>query len=144
MRSSCENIKDKLIDVYYSENVLDETLKHHLNSCSECSKFYEELDDTKDTLSILEKDIDIDYSLIGEAFEKAEDIQCKRKSIFELILFIVIATSILGTIGYAASIGYGMLILRLQIVFFFGGPLMVPIMIKRKLLKEGYNYNGRA
>lgn len=143
MRSSCEKIKDKLIDVYYSENVLDENLKHHLNTCKECRKYFEELNDTKDILSILEKDVEIDYSLICEAFEKAEDIQSKRKSILELILFIVIATSILASIGFFASIGYGMLILKLQIVFFFGGPLMVPVMIKRKLLKEGY-YNGRA
>lgn len=139
MRNSCEKFKNSLIDVYYSEKILDKNLKRHLETCEECREFYEELNDTKENLKILENDIEIDYSLISGAFDKAEKIQTKRKSIIELILFIVISTSILITVGYIASIGYGMLILKLQLAIFFIVPFMLPIMIKHRLIKEGYN-----
>jgi len=132
LKSSCKKFKNSLIDVYYSEKILDRNLKHHLETCEECRKFYEELNDTKENLKILENDIEIDYSLISGAFDKAEEIQSKRKSIIELILFIVISTSILITVGYIVSIGYGMLILKLQLAIFFIVPFLTSFILSYK------------
>ncbi|WP_069649884.1 hypothetical protein [Caloranaerobacter ferrireducens] len=138
MSEKCIKYQQDLVDIFYKEKELYDELRLHLNNCEKCSKYWEELEHIKLGL----KDIDIipvDYMQISKAFEQADNIKERRKNIKSLIVFIIFSSIIMSIITLFAIKGYLSEILYFQMTTYMIIPLLLPIIIRKRYIREGYN-----
>lgn len=139
MSRSCSEFQEQLIDIFYDEMDLNHELKLHIDNCNECRQYFEELQGMKSELEKVDINSPIEYMKITEAFEKSEEILERRNNIKSFILFIVISSLILATLAIFAIKGYTLQILYSQVAFYFIMPILLPIIIKVRSVKEEYN-----
>ncbi len=139
MNKECKRYKEELLDVFYSEKNMDVDTEKHMSSCEDCQQYWEELHDMKTELDSLDIDEPIEYIKIAQAFEAVENIKGKKKNTLSFILFIVVSSLLLGLEFGLAFRGYGVQILYLQLALCMLSSISLPIIIKMRSLKEGYN-----
>lgn len=132
-----ELIEVDLMDAYYGEKELSEDLKKHINTCPKCAAFWEKLSVLGDNLSIPDTEIEVDERIIRRAFSEAGKIRAKKREIRDFAVFLLTAAAFLGIVGWLAYIGYGMQIIAVQFLFIIVAPISIPVLIWRRLAKEG-------
>ncbi|AEV68483.1 hypothetical protein [Acetivibrio clariflavus] len=131
-----KKIQKDLLDVYYGEKSMTEEIRRHLNTCSECTEYWNELELIKKNMTLFDTDIEIDERIIGRAFRKSSIIMERRKNIKDLLVFAVISSLILSVLGLIIYMGYGKRIIMAQIIIMVCVPLLVPFMIRQRLMEE--------
>ena len=131
-----EKIQEELLDVYYGEKHMTEEIKIHLDTCSECAAYWKELDLLKNKMPTFDREIEIDERIIGGAFRKSSILIERNKNLRDLVVFAIIATLILGILGLLIYMGYGKSIIMAQITLMVFVPLLVPFIIRQRLMKE--------
>jgi len=137
MSKCCEEYEDILIDIYYGEAVMSAEIKSHLESCSSCREFFNEMEELGDQLALLDADIPIDYSLVENAFTSVAQKEDKKKNIVDMLIFMAMAIGIFFVIFVLACKGYGKYLLYGQIAIFFLAPFSLIAFFKERRLKEG-------
>ena len=132
-----EWIEVDLLDAYYGEKELTPELKKHLDECKQCTTFWEQLHTLTDKLSVMTVDVEVDERVIRRAFTEANKIKAMKKERYQFYVFLLIAITILGMAGGLAYNGYVMQIIAVQLLFIVAAPLSIPILIWRRLAKEG-------
>lgn len=135
----CDRYQQIIIDIFYGERKMEEHIKEHINQCNKCRNFYQDLNNISETLIKLTPDIPIEYAKINDAFNRAVNIKQNRSNLFSFIAFIVLSSLILSFVTVLAFMGYVKEIIYFQIGMYFVIPFLVPIFIKIRLVKEGYN-----
>ncbi len=74
--------------------------------------------------------------IIAEAFREAEKIKEKNKNIKDYIVFALISVILLSSAGIFAYMGYGRIILTIQIFIIIFVPILIPFFIMHRLSKE--------
>lgn len=131
-----KKIQKDLLDVYYGEKSMTEEIRRHLNTCSECTEYWNELELIKKNMTLFDTDIEIDERIIGRAFRKSSIIMERRKNIKDLLVFAVISSLILSVLGLIIYMGYGKRIIMAQIIIMVCVTLLVPFMIRQRLMEE--------
>ena len=90
----------------------------------------------KDELTLKEGDIQVDERIIAAAFREAEKIKEKNKNIKDYIVFALISVILLSSAGISAYMGYGRIILTIQIFIIIFVPILIPFFIMHRLSKE--------
>ncbi|WP_425448489.1 hypothetical protein [Dethiothermospora halolimnae] len=142
MGNNCDKYKSKLIDIFYGEDKMTEEIKCHINNCSQCMKYWEELNQVREELDIFDEDIPIEYEKVNAVFKQVDVINNKRKNILSLISFIILSSIILAIGVLLALMGYGREILLLQTTSYLISPIIMLFIIKIRSRKE--NYHGRT
>jgi len=132
-----EKIQKELLDVYYGEKPMTEEIRTHLDTCSECAAFLKELEILKNTTNN-DMDIEIDERIIAGAFSKASSSMIRRKNLRDFVIFAFGAGLMLGMVGLLIYLGYGKSIIVIQIMLMICVPLLVPFMIRQRLMKEEF------
>ena len=140
MFSEHEKMQKRILDAFYGEKELTEELKNHIGNCKDCSAFWESMIFLKkraeDELSTKGEDIEAYERIIAEAFREAEKIKEKNKNLRDYIVFILVSVIFLSSVGMFAYMGYGKVILTVQIFIIMFVPILVPFFIKHRLSKE--------
>ncbi|AUG57905.1 MAG TPA: hypothetical protein DCE02_04360 [Ruminiclostridium sp.] len=135
-----EKMQKRILDAFYGEKELTEELKNHIGNCKDCSAFWESMnllkEHAEDEPSIKGEDIEAYERIIAEAFREAEKIKEKNKNIRDYIVFILVSVIFLSSAGMFAYMGYGKVILTVQIFIIMFVPILVPFFIKHRLSKE--------
>ena len=131
-----EKIQEELLDIYYGEKHMTEEIRIHLDTCSECAAYWKELDVLKNRMSAFDREVEIDERIIGRAFSKTNLIVERKKNLRDLIVFAAISSLILALLGLFIYWGYGKSIIMAQIVLMVCVPLLIPFMIKQRLMEE--------
>ena len=131
-----EKIQEELVDVYYGEKPMTEEIKNHIGNCSECAAYWNKLELLKKKLATFDADVEIDERIIGGAFREAGVLLERRKNIRDMVAFAIIAILLLGMVGLLIYMGYAMSIIVMQIILMICVPLLVPFMIRQRLMKE--------
>lgn len=132
-----EKMQKVLLDVCYGEMPMTEEISKHLDYCSECKAYWNELMLVRESMSgFNDNEIEIDSSIINSAFLKSSIEIKRRKNLKDLIIFSVISVLLLGMLGLLVYVGYGRSIIVAQIILMFFVPLSVPIMIRQRIMKE--------
>ncbi len=139
MSKNCERYQSRLIDIFYEEESMNDEIQSHIESCSHCKKFWDELHEMKIVVDKSIVEPPIDYENISQAFEKVEEIRGRRINLFDLVLFIIISGLLLGTIAFIGLKGYLIEIIYFQIAMYIIIPLTLPVIIKIRSLKEDFN-----
>lgn len=138
MKRECKKIQDKIIDIYYGELSDDTEVISHIENCSDCYTFKNNLERSLDYMDSYDVDIDkLNLRVnILEVIEKAELIRNKRRDRFELIIFIITSIIFLiSSILFITNIDIK-LYLYLQIFFYFNLPLLLIPFYKLKILRR--------
>lgn len=141
MSKNCDSYQSRLIDIFYNEEIMNEEIKNHIESCNHCKEFWDELHDMKLEIDKTIVEPPIEYANITQAFEKVEEIKRGRKNLFDLVLFIIISGLLLGTVAFIVLKGYLIEFMYFQIAMYIIIPLSLPVIIKIRSIKE--DYNGR-
>ena len=136
MTKQHEKMQKDVLDVYYGEKPMTEEIKEHIDTCSECARYWSELDLLKKNMPKFDMDIEVDERIIGRAFSEAIMAEERSKNVRDLAVFIIIAGLILGMVGMLIYLGYGKSIIAVQIILVFFTPLLIPFMIRQRLVKE--------
>jgi hypothetical protein len=128
-----ELIEVDLLDAYYGEKELSAELKTHLDECSRCRIFWEQLPALTDKLAVMNVEVEVDERVIHRAFREANSIKALKKERYEFYAFLLIAMTILGMAGWLAGNGYAMQIIAVQLLFLAAAPLGIPVLIWRRL-----------
>ncbi len=131
-----EKIQEDLLDVYYGEKPMTKEIEIHLDTCSECAAYWKELDLLKSKILTFDREIEIDERIIGGAFRKSSILIERNKNLRDLVVFAIISSLILGVLGLLIYMGYGKIIIMAQIILMVCVPLLVPFMIRQRLMKE--------
>jgi predicted anti-sigma-YlaC factor YlaD len=137
MSKCCEEYEDILIDIYYGETEMSTEIKNHLENCSNCREFLNEMEGLGDQLAIFDTDIPIDCSLVESAFTSVDQKEEKKRNIIDLLIFMSTAIGIFFVIFVLAYKGYGKYLLYGQISVFFLAPFSLIAFLKGRRLKEG-------
>lgn len=138
MSENHEELQKELLDVHYGERPMTEKLKTHLATCSECAEFWSELNILNKNMPTFDMDIEIDERIIGGAFREARISMERSKNVRDLVAFVIVASLILGLVGLLVYMGYGKSIIVVQLFLMICVPLLVPFMIRHRLMKEEY------
>ena len=87
-------------------------------------------------MTLKEGDIQVDERIIASAFREAEKIKEKNKNIKDYIVFALISVILLSSAGISAYMGYGRIILTIQIFIIIFVPILIPFFIMHRLSKE--------
>ena len=87
-------------------------------------------------MTLKEGDIQVDERIIAAAFREAEKIKEKNKNIKDYIVFALISVILLSSAGISAYMGYGRIILTIQIFIIIFVPILIPFFIMHRLSKE--------
>jgi hypothetical protein len=136
MSKCCEEYEDILIDIYYSELEISIGIKAHLENCSNCREFLNEMEGLRADLNHLEMDLSVDYSLIRNAFVFADEKAAKKRKSFDLFIFLSIAFGIMAFIFILALKGYEKYLLYGQGLIFFLAPFSLLAFVRGRRLKE--------
>lgn len=136
MSGKHEKQKKDIMDVYYGEKPLTEDIKKHLNTCSECAAFWNELDQMKKNINAFDTEIEIDERIIGGAFRKSSIIIERNKNLKDLLVFVATSMMILSVLGLLIYMGYGKSIIIAQIILMFCVPLLIPFIVRQRLMEE--------
>ncbi len=131
-----EKIQEELLDVCYGEKHMTEDIKSHLDTCRECAEYWKDLGLLKNKMSALDREIEIDERIIGGAFRKSSILIERNKNLRDLVVYVIISSMILGVLGLLVYMGYGKSIIRAQIILMVCVPLLVPFIIRQRLVKE--------
>ena len=131
-----EKIQEELLDVYYGEKHMTEEIKIHLDTCSECTAYWKELELLKNKMSTFDREVEIDERIIGSALRKSSIIIERNKNLRDLLVFAIISSLILGLLGLLIYMGYAKNIIMAQLILMVCVPLLVPFMIRQRLVKE--------
>jgi len=138
LNNTCKEYQEILMDIYYGEAEMTMEIEEHLKTCEDCPQFWSGLQEMRETLSE-PKDIPIDYGMIRNVMETAEVVEAQKSNIRDLVLFILVASCLLGGIAGLLMLGYAKPVLYLQGILHVGLPLMLPLILWRRKHKEGYN-----
>lgn len=138
MSENHEEIQKELLDVHYGERPMTEKLKTHLDTCTECAAFWNELNILKKKMPTFDMDIEIDERIIGGAFREARISMERSKNVRDLVVFVIVACLMFGVVGLLVYMGYGKSIIVAQLFLMISVPLLVPFMIRHRLMKEEY------
>lgn len=139
MNKICFKYQEDLIDISYNEKIMDTAIKEHLENCESCREYWKELNEIKVELDNFEEKIPIDYNQISQAFDIVEERRVKKTNIFSLLAFVLLSSLLLGTVLGLVIKGYGKEVIYFQIITYIIIPFLLPILIKIRNLKEGYN-----
>lgn len=132
----CHEIQKLLMDDFYNEK-LDTDISSHIENCSECLKFRNELLEASRKLDILENE---HISIPGDMFNiigLADTIKERKRNRFEIFFFIFAALGILIP-SSLLGIYFGMrIVLYSQIALYLNLPLIIIPLIINKKMKEG-------
>ena len=131
-----EKIKRDILDAYYGEGPMTEEIKRHLNTCSECTAYWNELVQLRKNINAFDTDIEIDERIIGKAFRDSNIIIERNKNLRDLLVFAVISSLILSVLGLLIYMGYGKSIIIAQIILMLCVPLLIPFMVRQRLMEE--------
>ncbi|MFZ7121006.1 MAG: hypothetical protein ACOWWH_08670 [Eubacteriaceae bacterium] len=133
MMKECEKIQEILLDTYNVDYKITKDIALHIENCSECQKFYQQLVRLNENLSIDIETIDIDYQSISLAINEGTKKRETRESIWNNIGFILMAVSLFTILGFVVSFGYVSIILIIQVVMISICPLAIPFVIYKQL-----------
>lgn len=139
MDMKCNQIQDILIDIFYEENKMTDSIREHLEICHSCSAYWTELQEMNAELEDTFIEAPIEYTKIREAFHRAEIESNQKATIGSMILFFLTACLIFTVVGTLALSGYLNQILYFQVFIYLVAPIIIPIFIKLRGKKEGYN-----
>ncbi|MTI47497.1 hypothetical protein [Sporosalibacterium faouarense] len=139
MDKKCTFYQNRLIDIFYEEDIMDKEIQEHIINCHECNKYWKELKEVKIKVDKDNEEIPIEYIKISQAFDKVEDIKSKRLNIINLVIFIMISSVLLGIGLVFAMQGFGREIIYFQVIVHTVFPIFLLIFVKIRTLKEDYN-----
>lgn len=139
MKKDCEKYQSKLIDIFYNEEIMNDELQNHRESCYECKEFWDGLHQMNLAINKGSYDPPIEYGEISQAFQLVENIKEKRRNLLDLALFIIISGLILGLVAFVAVNGYVIQIIYFQLIMYMIIPLTLPVIIKIRSFKESYD-----
>ena len=127
--------KEKIIEAYYNQSIKKDTLDH-IDSCKECSKYYQELVNLGGKINVLNKiDTSSDTFAVRQIVNKHLSIREQKKILREAVLFALTGLSLLGGI-YGTMIAFDYrAVLAFYLIIFINLPvLLLPAILKRKEL----------
>lgn len=133
-----QKIQEELLDIYYGEKHMTEEIRIHLDTCSECATYWKELDVLKNRMSAYDREVEIDERIIGRAFSKSNIIVERKKNLKDLLVFAIISSLLLALLGLFIYMGYGKSVIIVQIILMVCVPLLIPFMIRQRLMEEEY------
>lgn len=138
MNEECKHYQEYLIDIYYKEKTFSSDLTNHLEDCQCCKEFWLWMENMGKTVENADFEASIEYERINEIMEKANTKELNRQNFKSLVCFIFIASVIMSVILVLVVKGYEMSIAYFQLGMYFILPLLVPIIIKVRGVREGY------
>lgn len=139
MSKTCKDYEKQLIDIFYEEETMNDDVKNHLMECQNCKKYWEELNVIRVELDNAYDEVPIEYMKITQAFDNVKEIELRRSNIFSLIIFIIMGGLLLGIGATLIMQGYVKSIIYLQVISHICIPIIIPVFIKLRYIKEGYN-----
>ena len=136
MSENHEKIQKELMDIYYGEKTMTEEIKAHIDTCSECAEFSNDLDLLSKKMEAFDIDTEMDERIIGGAFRKANLLMERRKNARDFALFALLSCLMLGIVGFLIYLGYAKSVIILQIILMICMPLSIPFIIRQRLMKE--------
>ncbi len=130
---NCDDYQEQLMDIFDKWFELPDDVRIHLDSCSSCSAFYEQLSILNRELTIEEGLVDIDHITILNALREGNRIRDQRSRLSGNIVFVLIALLVFAIGGLVVGMGYGVTLVVFQLIIFFMGPVIVPITIARQM-----------
>ncbi|MGE5329306.1 MAG: hypothetical protein ACM3KR_07355 [Deltaproteobacteria bacterium] len=127
--------KEKIVEAYYAQSTNHDALKH-INSCEECSKYYQDLVAAGEKMNTLNM---ADNYTDTFAVKKIVNIHLARKQkkriIREAVLFSLFGLVFLGGLYWAMiTINYMAALIFYLIIFINLPILLLPVILKRKEL----------
>jgi predicted anti-sigma-YlaC factor YlaD len=136
MNKECKKIREDLIDIFYNEKQMDREIEMHLDACPHCKSYLASLHELGSKFPKPEASEYADMQIIQQAFLIAQSRQNKRKERIDFIIFLLVVLSIMSIVVGIAAMGYGAVILTVQISFAALTSLLIPLFYIRKSAKE--------
>jgi hypothetical protein len=130
-------IEIELMDAFYGEKDLLKKTKDHLDICLQCNAFWKQLHTVREELSTNSDHIEIDERVIKSAFSKADKIKALSRSHRDLVIFSCFIFVILCIVIWFAYNGFTIQIITIQAILVIAAPLTLPLLIWKRLAKEG-------
>lgn len=137
MKDKHEMIEIDLMDAFYGEKELSDDLMKHLDDCPECSAFWKDLNTLGGKLSAIDTEIEVDERIIKRAFSEADKIKYRQTEQRDFVIFLCMAVALLLVAVWLAYNGYAVQIMAVQLFCMAAVPLCIPILIWRRMVKEG-------
>ncbi|HHU63378.1 MAG TPA: hypothetical protein GXZ32_04120 [Clostridiales bacterium] len=142
MKRDCRWYKERLTDIAFDEGTMDDDTKAHLTACLQCSTYFEQLSGVRQNLDKFYLDTHINLLQIQRAFVKADEIKEKAwsskdgkksgagVSLKEVLLFILLALTVLVTPAVILARFNIRYLLYVQIIIYFSMPLVLLPLLK--------------
>jgi predicted anti-sigma-YlaC factor YlaD len=136
VKKDCDEIQGELLDLFEQEMKIPLTVEKHLLHCSDCDAFYRKLQQLQEELQIKVVSEEVDNRLILRAMDEGMKVSKRRESLFSNLGFLFVIITVFTILRAALSSGMTEVLLGLQVLLVFLGPLLIPLVI-RKQLKGG-------
>lgn len=130
---NCQEYQEAIMDNFDQEFLLSEDVVEHMETCSSCLAFYEDLKALNEKMTMPSAPIEIDQDLIRRAVSEGTKIRDRREALKGNMAFIMTALILFTIAALVVGLGYGMALVALQILIVFVSPIIVPVTIVRQM-----------